>query len=98
MTKGMPKIQKHPKSTVKFILGDHIPFQLHAPADHFFSGKVQSGLRQQSKQLRGEENGIFDNLGTAVPEDILRQCMQGVDVAQNKDRLAEGTGKILSGR
>ena len=50
------------------------------------------------KQVRIVENPVFNDLRTAVPENVDGEGVQGVGVAQNQAGLAESAGQILSGR
>ena len=97
MADGVPQVQLHAKPCVKFVSHHHIPFQLHAAGDDLFPVKVQTFFLQMGKEVRIIENTILDDLGTAVPENLPGQGVQGVNVAQHQTGLAEGACQVFPG-
>ena len=97
MTKSVAQIELHPAAGVFFIFHDHIPFQCHTPGNDSFPVKVQAGSFQLGEQFRVIQYAVFDDLCTAVPENVLRKGVQGVQIAQDQTGLVECPCQILTG-
>ena len=70
MTDGVPQIQLHPGTGVKFVLHDHVPLQFHAAGDDRFPVKGKPLFFQMGKQLWVVQHAVLDNLGAAVSENV----------------------------
>ena len=92
---GVAQVQLHTFSGVEFVLHDHIPLQLHAPGDDGFPGEVGAGGFKPSEEGMIIENGVFDDLGAAVPEGVFRQGAEGIGIAKDQAGLAEGAHQVF---
>ena len=70
---SVPKVQLHPGTGVKFVLGNDIPLQLHTPADDLFPVEGNAGASEIIKKVPVIENAIFDDLSAAVSENFIGQ-------------------------
>lgn len=70
---SVPKVQLHPGTGVKFVLGNDIPLQLHTSADDLFPVKGNAGASEIIKKVPVVENAIFDDLSAAVSKNFIGQ-------------------------
>ena len=98
MADGVAKVQLHPFAPVKFVGNDHVALMLHAPGNDSIPVKRKPLFHEMGKQLRIVKNAVLDDLRAAVPENILRQGVQHVNITQHQPRLTECAYQILPGR
>ena len=96
VAEGVAQIQQIPSAPVEFVGYHDVPLVANTGGDDLLPVKAQSGADQLHKQGLVKEDGGFDDLGAAVPEDIHGEGGEAVGVAQDQTGLPEGTRQIFT--
>ena len=79
------------------LVGLHqVPLHGDAPGHHLLWVFPEMLPAQQVQQVPVPDHTVLDDLGTAVGKDVIRESIQGVQVAEDQTGLIEGSGQILA--
>ena len=99
MAQGVAEIQEHPVPGIPLIPLHKGPLVVAAGVQDFFHMSHQSlavgAAFQEGKELLIPQDTVLDHLGQAVPEDPVRQRVQGAWVDEHRPGLVEGSGQVL---
>ena len=99
VAEGMSEVEYHAFTAVKFIVFDHIALDVDAGVDH-----IVDNIADISEIMGGDEvkefsvpyHAVLYALSHTVGEDLRGEGIKGIAVADNENRLFEGSDEVFS--